>query len=122
MRSFIIFREMKDRPASITVIGRIFFIIGVLGLLDTLYDLAHGQLSINLHILMISVGMGLLAGKRSSRQWAKFWLAAAIVVTTVSLAFTLDIWPLSLTTVAACILAERSLNTPESKAYFLRQA
>jgi hypothetical protein len=62
------------RPTSITIIGIIFIIAGCLTTIDVIYKLFHDHLYINLAVLMIPAGIGILKGRSSSRGWAKFWI------------------------------------------------
>ncbi len=73
------------RPTSITIIGALFVIGGVLAACGIIYDLFNDHLNINFAVLMIPVGFGLLKGRSSSRRWARFWIGLFSLICAVLL-------------------------------------
>lgn len=68
------------RPISITIIAALFILSGINSAWDIVYGMFHDRLNINLGVLTIPVGVGLIKGRSSSRWWAKFWIGLLFVV------------------------------------------
>lgn len=73
-----------ERPISVFCIGLLFTVFGVWALYEVVTELTVGNLSLNLAVFWVFTGPGLLSGKESSRQWARFWLALLQVVMLVA--------------------------------------
>jgi len=73
-------------PKRIIAIGLLFVICGLLALYQVIEDLTRNHLNLNLAVLMLPVGIGLLCGKKWSQWCARLWiilgycLAALLVV------------------------------------------
>ena len=61
-------------PHSLTVVAAIFILGGGLAVIEIIYSIVQGGFSLNFGVCMLFVGLGLLKGKPSSREWALRWL------------------------------------------------
>ena len=62
------------RPISVTIIGGIFLLLGLLSAVEMIMALAEPRISINIGVCLAFVGYGLLKLKTSSRKWAIRWM------------------------------------------------
>jgi len=60
----------KTRPLSITIIAWLFLIVGLLSAWDVIYSLYHHRFSLNLGVLFIFLGHGLLRLRPNALSWA----------------------------------------------------
>ena len=61
------------RPLSITVIGWVFLLLGILAAIEIILAFAEHRISLNYGVFLGFVGYGLLKLKASSRRWAIRW-------------------------------------------------
>jgi len=71
------------RPRSITIIGVLYIIGGVLSIWDVISDLFRSHININFAVCLLFVGIGLLKLKDSSRGWAIFWIVLGYILSVV---------------------------------------
>jgi hypothetical protein len=62
------------RPIGLSIVGWAFIAIGLLAAWDIIEDALNSRVNLNLTVLMIPVGIGLLRGRSSSRYWALIWI------------------------------------------------
>ncbi len=61
-------------PKRILIIGLLYCLAGVAATWGVVSNLMKSRIDLNLAILMLPVGIGLLRGNASSQWWARFWL------------------------------------------------
>lgn len=73
------------RPTSITIIAALFIVSGIWAGLEILYGFFSDHLNLNFAIFMAPIGFGLLKGRASSKDWAKFWVGLGILMLSILL-------------------------------------
>lgn len=68
------------RPRSITIIGVLYIVGGLLAIGDVISDLFRDHININFAVCLLFVGIGLLKLKESSRRWAIFWIVVGYMI------------------------------------------
>jgi hypothetical protein len=71
-------------PTSLKVVACLFVLSGVVALAEVVASLAHGQLNLNLGVLGLLIGPGLLRLSRAWRTCALVYLWVAMVATPVA--------------------------------------
>lgn len=83
--------QSLPRPRGLTLVGWLFILSGISAAVGMVvgFSLNH-VIGLNLAVLMLPVGLGLLRGRSSSIWWAKFWLGFGMVVCAVALVMVID--------------------------------
>lgn len=64
--------SFRSAPLRVYFLGGLFLLLGFAAVLTTVRQFQEGTVNINLAILLIPIGVGLLLGWRSCLAWAKF--------------------------------------------------
>jgi hypothetical protein len=76
--------ESRLIPTSLKVVAVLFVLSGLSSLVEVIYSLGHGNLSINIGVLGLFIGPGLLRLSRGWRTWALVFTWLAIIVTPIA--------------------------------------
>jgi hypothetical protein len=75
----------RPRPGMVSVIGWVMIALGILGIVEMIWKFAHDAWSINLGVVSIVLGCGLLRGSEDWRKWTLAYLWFNVVVCVIAL-------------------------------------
>jgi len=67
-------KNKTDNPQSLRIVAGLFILSGIITAIEIAFSLAHGHLNLNLGILSLWIGPGLLRHDRDWRNWAIIFL------------------------------------------------
>jgi hypothetical protein len=71
--------ETKDNPTSLRVVAGLFVFSGVCAVIEILVSLMHSNINLNLGVLCLWIGPGLLRHNRTWRTWALVFLWLGLI-------------------------------------------
>lgn len=91
--------EEQQVPKRVFVIAMLCVLAGILAVWEVITKLSQMNVSVNLGICLLPVGLGLIKGRKSSFRWARIWVyfgyflcLGLVFATTLNLGHTTATW------------------------------